>query len=73
MAINVALQASTKYWLVYNTNGRSAGVNEMYFNTASAGQGVYSSSKVTFGIWPATFPDPVVTDSRFSLYGVVGP
>jgi hypothetical protein len=72
IAISAPLQAATKYWLIYNTNGRTDPVNDMFYSTAAAGQSVFSSSAVTFGTWPATFPAAVLTGARFSLYVTFG-
>jgi hypothetical protein len=58
---------------MYNTNGRAANVNNMYYNVAAAGQGVYSNSTVTFGSWPATFPASTLTTARYSLCANVSP
>src|SRR5207302_1887067 len=68
IAISATVQANASYWLVYNTNGRSASVNEMFYDAAAAGQGVYSTNKVTFGTWPATFMASTLTNSQFSLF-----
>ena len=62
------LQANTSYWLMYNTNGRSAAVNNMYYKASSAGQGAYSKSKVAFGSWPTPFGAATLTNGVYSLY-----
>ncbi len=41
---------------MFNTNGRTAAVNNMRHNTGAAGQGAYSTAAVAFGTSPATFP-----------------
>ncbi len=73
VAITATLQPSHAYWLMYNTNGRTASVNNMRFNNGSAGQGVYSNPPVSFGTWPAAFPSPTVTSSVCSLYLTYAP
>jgi hypothetical protein len=72
IAISATLQPSTKYWLVYNTNGRTDPVNNMVYSSAAAGQSLFSSSAVAFGTWPATFPAAVLTAARFSLFATFG-
>ena len=70
--VNATLQPSTAYWLIYNTNGRTASVNNMRFNNGSAGQGAYGNLPVSFGTWP-TFPSPILTNAVFSLYATYAP
>jgi hypothetical protein len=72
VALSAALQASTSYWLLYNTNGRSTSVNNMYYNAAASGQGVRSSLSATFGTWPTTFPSSTLTTARYSLFATFG-
>lgn len=71
--LTVTLQPATTYWLIYNTNGRSSGVNNMYYNSGVNGKGVFSTAKVTFGTWPATFPSAALTSAIYSIYGSFGP
>jgi hypothetical protein len=73
MAISTTLQANTSYWLIFNTNGRSASVNDMRYNAGVAGQGTYSTSGVPFGTWPATFPAASLTNAAYSIYATFGP
>jgi methionine-rich copper-binding protein CopC len=68
IAINASLLAGTNYWLMFNTNGTTGSVNNMYYNNGSAGQGAYSNAPVTFGTWPATFPAATINNSVFSLF-----
>jgi len=72
-AISATLQANTSYWLMYNTNGRTGAVNNLRYNSGSAGQGVFSTSGVTYGAWPATFPASTLTNAVYSLYATLGP
>ena len=69
IAITAALQAHTRYWLMYNTNGRSAGVNNLYITRNSSG-GAYSRDNVSFGNWPSTFPASAIT-TRYSIYATL--
>ena len=73
IALNASLLASTNYWLMFNTNGTTVSVNNMYFNAGGAGQGAYSSGTVTFGTWPTTFPAASITDAVYSLFATFGP
>jgi hypothetical protein len=73
LPITATLQASTSYWLMYNTNGRTSSVNNMSYNDGSAGHGAYSTKKVNFGTWPTTFSAATITSSVYSLYASFGP
>jgi Domain of unknown function (DUF1929)/Bacterial Ig domain/Kelch motif len=73
LPLNATLQPNTTYWLMYNTNGRTASVNNMYFNNGSIGQGAFSTANVNFGTWPSTFPAATTTNAVFSLYATFGP
>jgi hypothetical protein len=73
LPISATLQPDASYWLIYSTNGRTASVNNMYYNTGSNGQGVYSNSSVNFGTWPTNFPVASLTTAVYSLYATFGP
>jgi hypothetical protein len=73
LGVSASLQPSTSYWLVFNTNGRSTSVNNMRYNSGTAGQGAYSSRAVPFGTWPTTFPAATIDNQVFSLFAVFGP
>jgi hypothetical protein len=73
LPIAATLQPNTSYWLMYNTNGRTSTVNNMYYNNGTVGQGAYASSGVAFGTWPATFPASQLTKAVYSLYASFGP
>jgi hypothetical protein len=73
LPLTATLQANTKYWLMYSTNGRTGFVNNMYYNTGSAGQSTYSNGPVTFGTWPTTFPSSTLTNAQYSLFATFGP
>jgi hypothetical protein len=73
LPINATLQPNTSYWLMYNTNGRTTTVNNMYYNNGTVGQGAYSSGSVTFGTWPATFPASQLSRAIYSLHATFGP
>jgi hypothetical protein len=73
LPVSATLQPNTSYWLMYNTNGRTTTVNNMYYNNGTTGQGAYASNGVAFGTWPATFPASQLTKAVYSLYGTFGP
>jgi len=73
LGVSASLQANTNYWLVFNTNGRSSGVNNMRYNTGSAGQGAHSVNAVSFGTWPTTFPSATIDKRLYSLSATSGP
>ena len=73
LPITASLQPNANYWLMYNTNGQSSGVNNMRYDSGSPGQGVYSADAVPFGTWPATFPTSAMTNAVYSLYATFGP
>ena len=73
LPITASLQPNATYWLIYNTNGQSTGVNNMRYDSGSPGQGVYSADHVPFGTWPPAFPTSVMTDAVYSLYATVDP
>lgn len=68
LPITAALAPNTTYWLMYNTNGRTANVNNMRYDLGAAGSGAYSSGSVLFGTWPASFGSSVVGTWRWSIY-----
>jgi Big-like domain-containing protein len=72
LAVTASLAGSTNYWLMFNTNGRTASVNNMYYNSGAAGQGAYSTGSVSFGTWPATFPAVTTTTFVYSLFATFG-
>lgn len=80
--ITAALQANTKYWLMYNTNGRSNLVNNMNYSTNIAGANsipvgtnkAYSKNSVAFGTWPQQFGTEKITNNwAFSIYATYIP
>jgi Domain of unknown function (DUF1929)/Bacterial Ig domain/Kelch motif len=73
LPLNAALQPNTTYWLMYNSNGRTASVNNMYFNNGTTGEGAFSTANVNFGTWPSTFPAATISKAVFSLYATFGP
>jgi hypothetical protein len=58
---------------MFNTNGRSASVNNMFYNSAAGGRGAYSTASVPFGTWPSAFPASTLTNFKFSLFATFGP
>jgi hypothetical protein len=73
IALNANLQAATSYWLIYNTNGRTTAVNNLFYNTGAAGQGAFSDVGQTFGAWPSTFPVNTITNAVYSMYVTLAP
>ena len=70
--INTALLENTTYWLMFNTNGRTAAVNNMRYNNGPPGQGASSTASVPFRTWPATFPPATISNLVFSLFATFG-
>jgi hypothetical protein len=68
LPIALTLNANTSYWLIYNSNGRTATSNNMRMDSGLAGQGAYSIISATFGTWPATFTSPLVGPWNWSIY-----
>jgi hypothetical protein len=68
LPISATLAPNTSYWLMFNTNGRSASVNNMRFDPSTAGSGAYSAGPVPFGSWPPTFGSAVMSSQRWSIY-----
>ena len=56
LAVSAPLLANTNYWLMFNTNGRTASVNNMHYKSGAAGKGAHSVASAPFGTWPATLP-----------------
>jgi hypothetical protein len=73
LAVSASVQSNTKYWLMYNTNGRSSAVNNMRFIGGSAGQGTFSTAPVTFGTWPALAPAATIDNLAFSVFATFAP
>ncbi|MEU1421940.1 Ig-like domain-containing protein [Kitasatospora sp. NPDC005751] len=69
LPVGLTLSADTAYWLVYNSNGTGASVNNMNYSTGPTGSGAYSNAVVPFGTWPAEFGPAVKDTLRYSLYG----
>ncbi|WP_354642559.1 Ig-like domain-containing protein [Kitasatospora camelliae] len=67
--VNTTLAANTSYWLVYNSNGVSASVNNINYGSGPSGSGAYSNTVVPFGTWPSSFGPAVRTSLQYSLYG----
>lgn len=66
IAISANLTASTKYWLVYNTNGTNSSANNMKYN--SGGSGAWTTSVAPFGTMPASFGASTTAAQNFSIY-----
>lgn len=68
LSLSATLQANATYWLAYNTNGRTALLNNMHYTVGTVGRGAYSRSSVAFGTWPASFGPATLTTAVYSLY-----
>jgi hypothetical protein len=64
----VILQANTRYWLAYNTNGRKLEVNNIAVRDAPGARSAWSQNAMPFGTWPATFSPKSQPDEEFSIY-----
>ena len=73
LPIAATLTPGANYWLVYNTNGSSDGVNNMRYDAGASGQGVYTSAPVACGTWPAAFPASTLFSARYSIFATLGP
>jgi hypothetical protein len=73
LGVTASLQASSSYWLMFNSKGRTASANNMRYRTGNAGQGAYSTAGVAFGTWPAMFPASTIDNLVFSLFATFGP
>jgi hypothetical protein len=74
VAISAPLVGSKTYWLMFNTNGRTASVNNMHYKSGAAGKGARSVASAPFGIWPATLTAATTTTNNFvfSLFASFG-
>jgi hypothetical protein len=70
LPIVASLNASTGYWLMFNTNGGSDGVNNMAYNPDPSRIGAYAPRP--FGSWPTTYGNVTLATQRYSIY-VSGP
>ena len=66
LPVSATLNTNTKYWLMYNANGLSASSDNMKY--VASGLGAWSSSNVTFGIWPSSFGSSTTGAQTFSIY-----
>ena len=71
LPITATLAANTSYWLMYNTNGTNATVNNMKFSPASSALNAFSNTKPVFGTWPQTFGASTLSNNVFSIYAAV--
>jgi hypothetical protein len=70
LALTATLDPNTAYWLMYNTNGSTGFVNNLYYDNDPAAVGAYAVR--TFGTWPATYGTSTLAPQRYSMY-VAGP
>lgn len=68
LPISAFLQPNTSYWLVYNNNGSSGAVNNLYYNNVSTNLGAYSTTGQSFGGWPSSFGSSSLGGWQYSLY-----
>jgi hypothetical protein len=66
LPVTATLNANTAYWLVYNANGGSEGVNNMVYNADPSNVGAYAAQ--AFGSWPTTIAGPTLARQRYSIY-----
>jgi hypothetical protein len=66
IAVSTPVTANTNYWLMYNTNGNSASVNDLKYASGASNQAAYKSQ--AFGTWPTTFGAATFENAQFSMY-----
>jgi hypothetical protein len=66
LPITAALSPNTAYWVMYNTNGSTGLVNNLYYNNDPSQVGAYRAAN--FGTWPASFGSPTMGGWRYSVY-----
>lgn len=64
--VTATLAPGTSYFIAYNTNGRTASVNNL--RSANGGTSVWRTSGQTFGTWPASFGGATAQNVTFSMY-----
>ena len=64
--LSATLTPSTSYFLVYNTNGASAAVNNLRYT--SGGTSGWRTSGQAFGTWPSSFGAFSAQSATFSIY-----
>lgn len=69
LSVTASLNASSAYWLMYNTNGGNQSVNDLAFDNASLNVGAWASR--TFGSWPMTFGASSLAQQRYSIYATI--
>jgi hypothetical protein len=72
LAFATPIAVAPPYWLVYNTNGTTAAVNNV---TYAATGGIVGFAAAPFGTWPAVFPVAMATfySRAFSIYATLLP
>ena len=73
LPVSATLQANTAYWLVYNTNGTRATLNNLVYSPVSGMVGAYANTAQPFGSWPASFGSSSLGGWQYSLYATVSP
>ena len=70
----IRLNPSTPYWLIYNTNGTTATVNNLRYTFGPCcDRGVRSVRAVPYGTWPTVFRGAARTGQTFSIYATLVP
>jgi len=73
LPISATLAPNTAYWLMYNTNGSSAALNNLHYDPSSSAGEAWNVSATPFGAWPASFGPAVTTSGAFSIYASYTP
>jgi hypothetical protein len=66
LAISAALSPNTAYWLMYNANGRTGSVDNLFYSDDPSNVGAWAPR--TFGSWPTTFAGGGVAGERYSIF-----
>jgi hypothetical protein len=66
LPMTATLSANTAYWLVYNTNASTSGLNNLYYNAVGPKVGVYWNQ--TCCTLPPAATSPVLGGWQYSIY-----
>ncbi len=72
LPLTASLQAGAAYWLMYQTNGTSAALNDLTYSAGSSRQGAFSGA-VAFGTWPSSFGRATFGSQQYSIYATFTP
>jgi hypothetical protein len=73
LPLAATLAPNAAYWLVYNTNGNTNSVNNLYYNSSSTNGSARSGSTQSFGSWPSNFGSATRQTRQYSIYATVNP